>query len=1008
LTETPQEEIPVKYALYHSRISLTLLAGLLFTAPQQTDILLAQAPARAATATASASSNGGKKALNIDEYSRWRSISGSAISGDGNWVVYELRQTNLPTSDARPTLHILHVDSNRDISIANASGGTFSGDSKWVAYSIEPPGGRGGRGGRGGAGAAGGNAPAGGGAPPGGNTQPGGQGRGGNAQAPAAPRRVELRNLATNALRSWEDISSFSFSTGSGHLVLRRRAAGGNANFRGADVVLHNLNTGRDVLMGSVGDLAFNERGDMLAYTVDASVRDGNGLFIMDPQTGSITPLDNDAKNYNRLTWNEAGSGLAVLKGLPVERMRERDNILLIYPDVRAALQDPALAPVKLDNKAAGFPANWVVSDRGALDWSDNGKLIFFSVKAQVATPDTSGRRGADFVANVDIWNTRDERIQSVQMIRADADQNATFRQAVEISSGKFIKLADSTMRDISFTRDGRWGIGQDARAYASDYERPRADIYRVNTATGERTLMLKGHLTAGSGGTSPDGRYYLYWKDNHYHAYDLDANSSQVITRNVPVSFVDMEYDNPGPRPPYGVAGYAKDGKSVLLEHRYDVWVVSLDGSAPPRALTGGLGAKNETRFTYLRSEGDSASSGGGGGRGGGPGGASAGIDLTRPMLFSAYGQWSKKSGFYELRDGQMKEIVYEDASWGNPTKAAKADRYLVTRQTFAEFPDLRISGPDFSSSRKITDANPHHVEYNWGRRILFDYTNKNGVRLQGTLAIPDDYRPGEKRPMLVNFYEKNSQNLHRYMSPTYLSGMGSLPVEALTRGYLLMQPDVHFRTGSSHTDMLECVEAAVKKVIAMGYVDPKRIGINGHSYGGEGAAFIGTRSKMFAAVGMGAGVTDLYTDFSHNWGWSYSVTGGSGANGNNYYIYGQGRWGTNPWDSPELYRNESAITHVRDAVAPFLIMHGTSDPTVAFQEGLRFYNALRFNKKEAVLLAYPGEGHSLRGLANRRDLTIRYMQFFDHYLRGAPAPKWITDGVPFLAKDGTKDPGE
>ncbi|MEO8000114.1 MAG: prolyl oligopeptidase family serine peptidase, partial [Gemmatimonadaceae bacterium] len=278
---------------------------------------------------------------------------------------------------------------------------------------------------------------------------------------------------------------------------------------------------------------------------------------------------------------------------------------------------------------------------------------------------------------------------------------------------------------------------------------------------------------------------------------------------------------------------------------------------------------------------------------------------------------------------------------------------------------------------------------------------------RLQGILALPDDYKEGEKRPMIVNFYEDNSQNLHRYNAPSYITGMGASPMEATSRGYITMLPDIHFRTGNSHSDMLECVEAATRKVIEMGYVDPKRIGINGHSYGGEGAAFIGTRSRLFAAVGMGAGVTDLFTDFSQSWGWSYQVSGGSGANGNDYYLYGQGRWGFSPWDNPEKYHFESALTHVREVTAPFLIMHGTADPTVSFSEGMNFYNALRYNNKNAVLLAYPGEGHGLRGLANRKDLTIRFFQYFDHYLKGAPAPKWMTDGVPFIAKDMTREPG-
>lgn len=157
-----------------------------------------------------------------------------------------------------------------------------------------------------------------------------------------------------------------------------------------------------------------------------------------------------------------------------------------------------------------------------------------------------------------------------------------------------------------------------------------------------------------------------------------------------------------------------------------------------------------------------------------------------------------------------------------------------------------------------------------------------------------------------------------------------------------------------------------------------------------------------------MGAGVTDLFSDFSQNWGWSYQVTGGSGANGANYYLYGQGRWGVSPWENPELYRFESALSHADKVAVPFLIMHGTADPTVAFTNALGFYNALRFNGKQATLLAYPNEGHGLRGVANRRDLTIRFFQFFDHYLKGAPAPKWLKEGVPYLNRNANRDPGK
>jgi dienelactone hydrolase len=1049
-----------------------------------------------------------KKALTAADYPKWRTISGQEISGDGNWVSYGQALTNTVATEAKPVLHIVRVDTNQHTEVPNATGGVFSADSKWIAYQVDPTGGRGGRGARGGA-----NTPAtepspGGdtavppGAPgvappanpaqvtmpPGQNPQttptqppqapaqppaippatttppattqppsttpaaPGApQGRG--TTPPAQPTRVELRNLATGAIKSWQDIQSFAFAASSTHLILKRRPANAGAGGggrggagggetpapgggdtagrggaaappgpRGTDVILHNLVTGRDQLLGSVGDIAFNKSGELLAYTVDASVKDGNGLFVIELKNNRVHPLDNDARAYHRLTWSDDGGALAVLKGADVDKMRERDNQLIAFANVAAALSDVEATPVVLDAaKAAGFPKGWVISDRAALDWSDDNRRVFFGAKAQVPAPEAAPRRGTDELANVDVWNSADERVQSLQMIRAEPDRNFTFRQAFDVAAVKFVKLADETMRDLDVAPDGRWAVGRDTRGFIHDFKRPAADLYRVNTSTGERTLMLKAQITNTSTGShvfgiAPDGRHFLYWKDNRFQAYDLDAATTRPLG-NGTVSFVDMEFDHPGPRPAYGIAGYTADRKSAIVQHRYDLWEMPLDGSAP-KNLTGGAGTKGEIRFRYVRTEplepnlgaitAGGAAPAGGGGFGGGRGGGAAAratIDLSKPILLSAYGEYTKKAGFYELAGGQLKEVIYEDAAFSNPVKAMKADKYLFTRQTFVQFPDLRVVGPGLKDAKQISDANPQQKEFAWGRRVLFDYKNKDGVRLQGILALPDDYKAGEKRPMIVTFYEKNSQNLHRYNAPSYLTGMGSSPMEAVSRGYITMLPDVHFRTGASHSDMLECVEAATRKVIEMGYADPKRIGVTGHSYGGEGAAFIGVRSKMFAAVGMGAGVTDLFFDFTQNWGWSYSVTGGSGANAFDYYLYSQGREGVSPWDKPEMYMFESAITHAPQASAPFLIMHGAADPTVPFTNGLAMYNALRYNNKKAVLLAYPGEGHGLRGVANRKDLTVRYFEFFDHYLKGAPAPKWLSEGVPFLDKDKPQD---
>ena len=925
------------------------------------------APLGAAAQTAAPAA---KKVISIDDYTRWRTIESSRISGDGNWVAYGLRYSN--ALDPQPVLHVLRLDTNADQEIPNGAQPAFSDDARWVAYYIDLP------------------------------YAEAKKLRDGNKPV---TRKAQLMELQTGNKQTWEDIQSFSFSRGSGHLLLRRRAPDAKAKHKGVDVILHDLRSGFDQLLGSVNEAAFNQKGELLAYTVDAPEKDANGLFVVDLRSSRIHPLDDDTKNYSRVTWNEAGTALAVLKGLEVEKKVEKTNVLLAFPNLYEVLGLSAeAAPVALDTTGAGFPRGYVISEKRELSWSADGKLVFLGIRGQAAALDTTEKKkSTDELADVDVWHTKDPRIQSVQMARAEGERNFTYRAAFNVTTSRFIPLADSTMREVDLTLDGRWGIGRDDQAYISDYKRPSADLYRVNPATGERTPMLKAQITNTSTGshvfgTSPDGKFFLYWRDGQFQLYNLDANTTAPLTRSGP-SFTDLEFDNPGPKPAYGLQGWTKDGKGVVLLHRYDLYLVPLEG-APATNLTTGFGTRNEVRLRYINTRSIENL---------GPleRARTVAIDPSEPILLSAYGQWTKKAGYFELRDGQLKELSFEDAMFSFLGKAARAEKYLFTRETFREFPDLRVAGAGFKDARQLTNANPQQAEYAWGRRQLFDFTTKRGVRLQGILALPDDYQPGQKRPMIVTFYEKNSQNLHRYPQVTYLSSMGSIPTEAVSRGYITMLPDVHFNTGTSHSDMLEAVEAATRKVIELGYADPKHIGVHGHSYGGQGVAFIGTRSRLFAAVGMGAGVTDLASDFNHNWGWSYQVQGGGvgGANGYDYYLFGQGRQGTTPWDNPELYRFESAMTHVREVTAPFLIMHGTADPTVSFQEGLGFYNALRFNGKEATLLAYPGEGHGLRGLANRRDLTIRYMQFFDHYLRGAPAPRWLTEGVPFLEKDLRRD---
>jgi len=200
---------------------------------------------------------------------------------------------------------------------------------------------------------------------------------------------------------------------------------------------------------------------------------------------------------------------------------------------------------------------------------------------------------------------------------------------------------------------------------------------------------------------------------------------------------------------------------------------------------------------------------------------------------------------------------LIYTDKQIGQVAKAEKADRVIFTEQTFSEFPDYWTSNAAFASPTKITDANPQISEYAWGSKVLVDYTNSKGQKLQGTLTLPADYQPGKKYPMLVFFYELMSNTHHTFSMPVY-DDRPQMSTYA-SNGYLVLQPDVVYEIGKPGSSALDCVTSAVKKVIELGYADPKHIGLQGHSWGGYQSSFIVTQTDMFAAVVTGAPPTNL-----------------------------------------------------------------------------------------------------------------------------------------------------
>jgi dipeptidyl aminopeptidase/acylaminoacyl peptidase len=957
-------------------VGLTLSIGPLF--------VHAQSPSQQMSSVAPATAANGARPITIEDYARFKRIAGASISADGKWMLY-----TVTPNDGDGTLFIQSLDTATKHEIPRGTGASFSDTSRWVAYFVAPPAGRGGRGGTGrGAGAQ---------TPP----QTGSQ----TAATPAPPRAFEVLDLTTGTKTSFPAVASFSFSPNGEWLLLRPQGAtpapaaeagagrgggrGGtaapeNATAPGTDLLMRNLSTGEQRYVGNVGSFAFDDAGALMAYTVRGQSRLGNGVYLMTLASGEQRMLDTASADYDQLAWSGKGTHLAVLRGDKARDRLQKDNILLAWTNAGTSTAklvtiDPA--------KAGSFPAGMVISEFTAPRWSGDGARILIGLKAQ--EPDRPAPTEPQ--ANVDVWHWKDDRPQSVQIIQVNQDRGATYSALVDLAAGSVRQIANDDMRSITPTDDLKWAIGRLDAPYRGQisWGGNKADVYKINLLTGEKTLIEPG--LSRTMGFSPDGRWFLYLNKGHVYSYDMTTGRKTAIDGGR--SFVDAEDDHDYEKPVYGVAGFSADGKSALFYDRYDMWSLPLAGGSPTN-VTKGLGAKQETRLRV-----EPMRSGGGGGRGGGRGGGAGandqGIDLTKPITFSAYGEYTKKTGYFGMAPGQApKPLIWLDKAVGAPIVAKNADRVIFTEQTFTEYPNYWVSDKEFGAPKQVTDADPDLLkQFAWGSKKLIDYTNSKGQRLQATLTLPAGYEPGKRYPMLVYFYEIMSNTHHSFQIPPY-DDRPHMSTYA-SNGYLVLQPDVVYEIGKPGSSALDCVGSAVRKVIELGYADPKHVGLQGHSWGGYQSSFIVTQTDMFAAVVTGAPPTDLTSFYG-------TLYRSSGTIQQGITEVGQVRMGDNvtPWNNHALYESQSPVHNAPNIKTPFLILQGTADGAVDWGQGLEFYAAARRLGKQVILLSYPEEAHHLGRKENQIDFQIRMRQFFDHYLKGAPAPEWMTQGVPQVKK--------
>ncbi len=920
----------------------------------------------------------GPRALQLADILAWKRIQAPAVSNDGQWLAYRVAPAQ---GDAEVVIRNLkdgkdqHFPTGDSVAASGQTALAISENSRWVAFNTSP------------------------------TTK---EAKAQKKAKKPIPVKVTLVELATGKKVEFEKIKKFAFSgEASTVLALHRSPADAAPGApptapagatppphkpTGTDLLLYDLATSREMLVGNVSEFAFDKHGDRLAWLVDAADKEGNGIELREMSTGATQVLDSAKAQYKSLTWTEKGDGLAVLRGVEDKGFEEKLYSLVAFRDFAGATPKKIEYDPKSDKS---FPAGMSISANRPPAWRDDLSAVLFGIQeikpkknaAKEGAKDTKDKDGDTekkdaeaAVADEDrpdlvLWHYKDPRLQTQQQVEETRDKNYTYLSEYRLGDSKFVRLSDDALHLVNVSFDMKNAIGTDIRDYELEANldgRQYRDVYTVDLATGERKLALKKaqHYIS----PSPDGTKLLHYDDGVFSVYDVAAGKSTAITAKIPTTFWDTESDVNQVKPPAPALGWAKDGSAVLISDMWDIWKVPVAGGTAVN-LTGN-GKKDKIRYrTRFRLDPDER----------------GGIDLSAPLYISAYGELTKKNGIglIEPDKSGVRMLQWGDASYPQLIKAKHAETYVYTRGTVREYPDLYVANAQLENGQKVTDANPQQKDIAWTSGVkIVDYTSTRGDKLQAALYLPANYEAGKRYPTMVEIYEKESQGANNYPQPGY---NGFNIAYYTSNGYAVLEPDIVYKVNDPGVSTVACVVPAVKAAIAAGIVDEKRVGIHGHSWGGYQTAFLVTQTDIFHAAVAGAPLTDMISMYSL----IYRNSGGA-----NQAIFesSQGRFFGGYWDNLEAYQRNSPVYFAKNVHTPLMILHNDKDGAVDQTQGIEYFNTLRRLGKPVIMLEYKGENHGLAKPQNMKDYTVRMKEWFDHFLMDKPAPKWMEEGIPVL----------
>lgn len=341
--------------------------------------------------------------------------------------------------------------------------------------------------------------------------------------------------------------------------------------------------------------------------------------------------------------------------------------------------------------------------------------------------------------------------------------------------------------------------------------------------------------------------------------------------------------------------------------------------------------------------------------------------------VYYTAAKQSPLEKGLYSVRlNGKRDKKLSENPGYHSANFSKSYDYFILTHSDANTPSRITLHNSSGKEIRVIEDnqrLRDELTKYNLQPKTFFAFTTERGDDLNGWMIKPPNFDPTQQYPVLLNVYGgpgnntvKNAWGGHSFLWQQMMAQKGYLVVSVDPRGTMYRGIEfghsTYMQLGKLETeDMI----STAKYLAGQSYVDADRIGIQGWSFGGYLSSLCMTKGADFFKAGIAiAPVTN----------WRFYDT-----------IYTE-RFMRTPQENPDGYDDNSPINHVDKLKGAYLLVHGSADDNVHYQNTMEMISALIAANKQFETFVYPNRNHGIYGGNTRNHLFTQLTNFLTENL--------------------------